>query len=1201
MPVQAVANNMAIPFKVPVLEGLTIMECQCIGGHIPFMHIQSLAKGGQKRIHGPCVNVPASLEPMALILPRIPQSLKLTLIKLKRKLSYDSYYKFDYIRPQVVMEALMYLKANHAYYKNVVIDYKWFDNFQKGDYKSLIDPEVMESMECSVPCAESDPDFMECSEAKEKNDSNEEDDSVNDKEKNDSNEEDDSVNSDDEFEECQLAANKNGQVTVDPSPTCVQINNIDDIFCIAPSEGKIPKLMLMDDDFEVTCFPDYFPNGHGGLYCPERVQKIDIRQYANQRLLNVDGRFAQNYEYIFSFQYGSELKQLNGAAATAIRMTKGNSSFSASDLLDKTFMSNLVKIDSAYQYMSKVRGTPAYWQQNLYDTLGMMKVLGKPTWFLTLSPAEFLWTEFVQAVGVRNGKVFTEEDVRNMKWAEKAEYLRNNPVTTVQMFHHRLTSFFNTYLKSKAHPIGEITDHLIKIEFQARGSPHAHCLIWVKDAPVTNIDDDETICQFIDKYCLGRIPEEGNCTCLFPDDISFEDVTALATKLQTHSHSSYCRHHKNAPCRFKFPKPPSAKTILSHPPTDVDEDQEKERRDIFKRINEELEKDMTCSLKNLLQRCSISEDKYHSLLEILPSGTNIILKREPQDVNTNNYNPKISSLWGANMDLQFVVNPYSAVTYILSYVMKAEKGMSDIIKRVASEYAQEGIRQQMKNITKAFSGKREVSVQEAVYRVLSIPLFTKSRTVVFINSNHFESRICMPKSRKELEELPDDSKDIFTTSIHDRYVLRPDELEDMCLWEFASKYIAVRYSTSKCLKNERIKLKKNANNGKEEYMMKRSKFAVIRTRNHKKGTENYFYSQLLLFYPYRDEKDFGKGFTSVEEHYKAVHKTIKENAEPFNMFQDEVDEALNEYENTEKSPEIDDQQNIFPVNKEDREPNERTASLTAQFTAEAKKDTITLAEYCYHMRNLNKEQRQVVDYNRRYVKWQIQEMKAGKSPPGYKIFLCGPGGTGKSHVIKLINRDTRYLYSATNTTDPANKIDSTRCPEKPTTLLTAFTGTAAFNINGGTLHSTLQLHIQNLSAEKRNCLETQLCQLQLMTIDEISMVGGRHFNMIDSRLSILKDTKTDEHNFGNVNMLLVGDLYQLPPVCATPIYKYPDINSICDMQDLLWHDFKLHELTQIMRQKDREFALLLNSLRESPPEPDSFEENLLLKHVITVQ
>ena len=51
------------------------------------------------------------------------------------------------------------------------------------------------------------------------------------------------------------------------------------------------------------------------------------------------------------------------------------------------------------------------------------------------------------------------------------------------MFQHRIEAFFSEYLLSDAHPLGHITDYVIKIEFQMRGSPHAHCLLWVKDAP----------------------------------------------------------------------------------------------------------------------------------------------------------------------------------------------------------------------------------------------------------------------------------------------------------------------------------------------------------------------------------------------------------------------------------------------------------------------------------------------------------------------------------------------------------------------------------------------------------------------------------------------------------------------------------------------------------------------------------------------
>jgi len=57
-------------------------------------------------------------------------------------------------------------------------------------------------------------------------------------------------------------------------------------------------------------------------------------------------------------------------------------------------------------------------------------------------------------------------------------------------------------LKSKAQPLGEIVDYAIRVEFQARGSPHAHCVLWVKDAPKYGVDTDEDICAFIDQYVM---------------------------------------------------------------------------------------------------------------------------------------------------------------------------------------------------------------------------------------------------------------------------------------------------------------------------------------------------------------------------------------------------------------------------------------------------------------------------------------------------------------------------------------------------------------------------------------------------------------------------------------------------------------------------------------------------------------------------
>ena len=87
-------------------------------------------------------------------------------------------------------------------------------------------------------------------------------------------------------------------------------------------------------------------------------------------------------------------------------------------------------------------------------------------------------------------------------------YLRSNPVTTAVLFQHRVDSFFNVFLKSKATPVGFITDHVIKIEFQACGTPHAHYILWVKDAPEVDVDCDEEVSNFIDKYVSGQVPSE---------------------------------------------------------------------------------------------------------------------------------------------------------------------------------------------------------------------------------------------------------------------------------------------------------------------------------------------------------------------------------------------------------------------------------------------------------------------------------------------------------------------------------------------------------------------------------------------------------------------------------------------------------------------------------------------------------------------
>ncbi len=97
-------------------------------------------------------------------------------------------------------------------------------------------------------------------------------------------------------------------------------------------------------------------------------------------------------------------------------------------------MKDLVHSEQAYKFLKNVRGSPAYWQHECLKVLAMVKSLGKPTWFLTLSAANLHWPEMIQAVALQLGKKVTKQEVLGMSIKQKSEFLKQNPVTAVCMF-----------------------------------------------------------------------------------------------------------------------------------------------------------------------------------------------------------------------------------------------------------------------------------------------------------------------------------------------------------------------------------------------------------------------------------------------------------------------------------------------------------------------------------------------------------------------------------------------------------------------------------------------------------------------------------------------------------------------------------------------------------------------------------------------
>ena len=127
LPLQAKANGLQLNEVPPELCGLNALELRLISLRVPFMKMVALPSGKQRSIHGPAVNVPSKVEAICDVLPRFLSQCELVPLKLKRKVAYRSHYMYDYVRPQKVLDALRYLKANNPLYADIDVNEQWLE------------------------------------------------------------------------------------------------------------------------------------------------------------------------------------------------------------------------------------------------------------------------------------------------------------------------------------------------------------------------------------------------------------------------------------------------------------------------------------------------------------------------------------------------------------------------------------------------------------------------------------------------------------------------------------------------------------------------------------------------------------------------------------------------------------------------------------------------------------------------------------------------------------------------------------------------------------------------------------------------------------------------------------------------------------------------------------------------------------------
>ncbi|XP_050339187.1 uncharacterized protein LOC126765663 [Bactrocera neohumeralis] len=1146
-------NGLDFPDIPDCLKNLTPIEERLIMPRLPFMTIRPLGYQGQSSIKGAVVNIPISVNNVVTSLPRTFDQTHVIQIHLRRRMEYNHDYMTDTIRPAKVMEALRFLVNTPLYREhNIHINENWISGFNNQEEVPFVasaeDDRLVQSL----------------------------------------------------YEE-QTSHNNHTDIPIAPVPAelnpgsqetlldNIPIENMEyNRLVIAPGEGQRPIDIVQDNNSEELSF--------GTIYvgqkrtCSETYSKIvrsEIRRF-DRRACTIPKLF---YDY-----KKLELLQIKNSTSICLRKFSGRNRVTAQNVLNENFVQNLIQHDDGYKVLKGVRSSPAHWEAEKKKAIAMIRQFGLPTFFITLSAAESQWVELLVILSKTvDSKDISQEEANILSTQDRYRLIRSDAVTCARYFDYR----YRQILKLFKDNTGIFGTHFVKnyywrVEFQQRGSPHIHGMYWLNNAPKINLQSPETfseVIDFIDTYVSTD-----------------SSVSHLEHYLdyQKHNHSRSCTREIRGQqfCRFGIPYPPMPCTQILLPFPDTTQDLERHKEN-FSRIQNVLNSTLTTedisnldNFENFLSdnRINMSFDDYLLALRSSLSKPKIFLKRKMQDRFINAYNPLILELHRANMDIQYILDAYACCSYIINYINKSNRGISRLLNEAISEVnaGNYTIKQKLQHIGHKFISGTEISAQEAVYCCIGLHLSEASNGEIFINTSRPEERVRMVKPRAELQNLPSDSTEIFVAGILDRYVQRPDQLETVCLADFASMFKFVK--SNRIVQDSDHEEEEREDNNVPDigvpialrdgsgFVKKRTKPIIIRYRRFSPDVTKveYFREMVMLFYPWRNEQE--DLIENDNELTCITHRILIEgNRKKYDVFdQRELESVLESlYNETDLEEAV---QNELPVVENEFRvlalpeisPNINLLDLHGEHTTDNGTESdcnirliklpplISVEELFSLVQSLNIKQRT-------YLTHLMHQIKTSR--PFYE-FIGGGAGVGKSRLISAIYQALNHRFNST----PGS------IPSSLKVLLCAPTGKAAFGIGGLTLHSIFSLPVNQLNRELRplssdivNSLYSKLADLKLIIIDEISMVGARMFSYVDARLKQIFKTNNP---FGGIPIIVFGDLKQLSPVGDRWIFSSNSNDAYSTLVGSpLWDLFKYFELTEIMRQRDDQaFAIALNRM-----------------------
>ncbi|XP_061195058.1 uncharacterized protein LOC133203256 [Saccostrea echinata] len=1044
-------NGLKFPSKPQELN-INPLEERLIAPRIPFMQLREKPRGGQMSITGNVVNVPADVTSTVKKLPRLLSENETIPLKFKRSMSFKHSMVFERIRPNKVLAATQWLIQNSTLFKaeGIELNESWdCQDDESDDENELNSTSITNSVEETITEAWT--------------------------------------------EEGSMDDRPTGNM--DTLMQSIDFREFNQVLSVAPGENFSPLSIFQDKNAEFLAFPT--------IYCGEarpdnklRTVPLHYSTICKWELRNVDRRCAQCIPNLFYKLKRIQIKQIQDKVMLAMRKCKlQGKKYTAAQILDSQTADSIVRLNEGFHVLRNLRGSPPYWEKAKKDIFAMIRQLGLPTWFCSFSAAETKWTPLLKTLGeLIDNVTYTEEEIRNMSWEHKSKLIKSDPVTCARYFDFRFNKFFAEVLSHKTNPVGFIEDFFYRIEFQQKGSPHVHMLLWIKDAPSVQTHSYEEVAQFIDKYAI--------CEKHGADD--------FLINYQTHRHARTCMKKNKPICRFHFPIPPMPQTVVLAP---LDDDDEHCSTAVmsYQKIVDYLnsskfrESEIEMTFQDILLELQMNVECYIRAVRSTLKQEKVFLKRNPNEVRINAYNNVLLQSWQANMDIQFILDAYACATYIVSYISKGQRGMSNLLRHACEEARQNDsdIRQQVRRIGNKFLSHVEI-----------------------------DERVVLLKPRHVLEELKESSTDIEAGNITRLYQQRPKALEGICLADFVS-WFQVKYHKENTKQNTSEELPENE---PEEEI---SDDAISVTIDSCEFAQSYMFRNgteiVKRKKPMVLRWQGGKALNDMENVLFNVdaEDLCADFIAPGNEHEEEIDR--------EEGSTLSRKWGCFDPGKHapdydiGLELGIQRKQLDEEISQMGEMEDIPYREM---LRGLNQQQREFFNHVLHWLKTKKEPLYA---------FLSGGAGVGKSVL-------TRALYQA------LLKFYSHQVHENPDNLhvlLCAPTGKAAHNINDSTIHAAFCIPVgrgfayKPLDMQQLNVMRTRYMNLKVIFIDEISMYGPLAANLWRDNFKLFELTiivrQRDDRTFAKLlNRLREGNQTEqdISVLCQCVKAETPDITNI---------------------------------------------------------